>query len=145
MRGKPDEFACPSAQPDMVGARVFGVVSGDADGVRVAYLKADAKVSLADISALGDVEATRVFRFAGQCEEHRCAQFENGRCGLGDRITAMLTPVVECAPSCQIRDICRWHSEQGIAACLRCPQIVTRVPSDDSALARAADPSVAQR
>jgi len=46
--------------------------------------------------------------------------------------------VVSELPSCQIRDTCRWFAEEGGAACLRCPQVVTLVPSEQNALRHAA-------
>ena len=33
------DFDCPSAQPDMGGARPFGVVSGTVEEVRIAFFK----------------------------------------------------------------------------------------------------------
>ena len=127
MSSRGEALSCPSAQPDMEDARAFGVVSGSASHPRIAYLKRDAAeaLTLPDLEA---IELTRIFRFSGRCETQRCAQFQDGRCGLGQRIVAGLGAVVDAAPSCQVRATCRWHSEQGVAACLRCPQIVTLVP-----------------
>ena len=115
----------------MAGARPFGVIGGTVDEPRVAFLKAEA---VADAEAYVDrapVEATRVFRFAAACEQTRCVHFDGSRCTLAQRIVAKLPSVVETLPPCLIRSTCRWYAEQGGAACLRCPQVVTLVPEGD--------------
>lgn len=137
----PRQLSCPSAQPDMAQARVFGVVAGARDEPRVAYLKRSAQVTPELLAELGDRDPTSVFRYSGRCEEHRCAQFDGTRCTLAQRIVETLAAVVDQLPSCQIRRSCRWHAEEGQAACLRCPQVVTRVPADQNALREAAQPS----
>jgi hypothetical protein len=131
-------LSCPSAQPDMVDAHVFGVVTGPADDPRVAYLKANAVVGDETLATLGEVDPTRVFRFAARCETSRCAQFDGQHCSLARRIVERLAPVVDTLPSCQIRPTCRWFHEIGEAACRRCPQVVTLVPPEQNGLRRAA-------
>jgi hypothetical protein len=133
-------LTCPSAQPDMEDARIFGVVAGTPEVPRVAYLKQRAAVTDEMLDRLGGLAPTQVFRYAARCEESKCAQFDKGCCSLGRRIAEMLPPVTESLPSCQIRPTCRWYAELGGAACLRCPQIVTRVPAGQSALASVALP-----
>ena len=51
--------------------------------------------------------------------------FANHACSLAARIATMLDPVVSGLPRCAIRPTCRWFREQGRAACVRCPQVVT--------------------
>ena len=131
-------LSCPSAQPDMQDARIFGVIAGTAAEPRVAYLKKKAEVGPELMAQLGGLDPTQVFRYAARCENGRCAQYEGGRCSLAQRIVSFLEPVVSDLPSCQIRDTCRWFAEEGGAACLRCPQVVTLVPSDQNALRAAA-------
>lgn len=133
-------LSCPSAQPDMVDADIFGVVTGAPDAPRIAYLKKSAKVGEAMLASLGDLDPTRVFRYAGRCENGRCAQYEGGRCSLGQRIATQLPAVVSQLPSCRIRASCRWFAETGEAACLRCPQVVTLVPPEQNGLRQAAQP-----
>lgn len=133
-------LSCPSAQPDMVDAHAFGIVSGTAAEPQIAYLKHNAEVTPAMMAELGDLDPTRVFRFSARCESTRCAQFADGQCGLGQRIAAQLPPVVAALPSCQIRATCRWHAENGDSICFRCPQVVTVVPPELAALSRAATP-----
>lgn len=130
-------WTCPSAQPDMTDAKVFGVLDGSPEEPRIAYLRADAAVGAEAIAAL-PVDPVSVFRFSARCETSRCAQFDGHACGLGKRIVEGLSPVVDALPLCQIRATCRWYAENGSAACLRCPQVVTLVPRDGSRLSRVA-------
>jgi len=132
------DLTCPSGQPDMQDAHIFGVIAGTPAQPRVAYLKKKAEVTADMLADLGDVDPTRVFRYSARCENGRCAQYEDGRCSLARRIVAHLEPVVADLPSCQIRATCRWFKEEGGEACLRCPQVVTLVPSDQNALRMAA-------
>ena len=125
----PSPFSCPSAQPDMAEARVIGVVSGTAEAPRIAYLKAEAVMPASQVE---------VFRLAARCEEHRCSQFADGRCSLGERIVKGTDAVVDTLPSCTIRATCRWFAEQGEPACLRCPQVVTLIPLGRDKLSQAA-------
>lgn len=131
---------CPSAQPDMEEARVFGVVAGTPDARRVAYLKKEAVVDAEMVAGIGALKPTQVFRYAARCETSKCAQFADGCCSLGKRIAERLAPVVDDLPSCQIRSGCRWFAEIGGAACLRCPQVVTVVPEGQPDLAGIALP-----
>ena len=138
-------LVCPSAQPDMADARIFGVVTGSPEEPRVAYLKKGATVSEEMLEQLGEVKPTQVFRYAARCEESACAQFDKGCCSLGRRIAERLAPVTDSLPSCQIRQGCRWFAEIGGAACLRCPQVLTVVPSDQGELAMVARPGTEER
>jgi hypothetical protein len=125
----------------MEGARVFGVVAGDAQHPRVGYLSqpTDLTPELRDL--LGDVKPTEALRIVAHCEEHRCSHFDGARCTLAQRLKATLRPVMDRLPPCSIRSTCRWYAEQGGEICLRCPQIVTlNVGSDDGALRVAATP-----
>jgi hypothetical protein len=131
---------CPSAQPDMLGARAFGVILGSTEVPQVAYLKAEATVDLSRLRRLRDLEPTEVFRIAARCEESRCAHFNGTRCTLAQRIVEQLPPVVDALPPCTVRSSCRWYLEQGKEACFRCPQLVTVSHLDDLNLRRAAAP-----
>jgi len=127
-------LSCPSAQPDMEDAEIFGVVAGTPEEPRLAYLKKSAQVDEAMLRSLGPLDPTQVFRYTGRCENSRCAQFANGRCSLGRLIVERLPEVVDSLPSCRIRATCRWFAEEGEAACLRCPQVVTLVPPERNGL-----------
>ena len=132
------QLSCPSAQPEMLDARVFGIIGGTPEAPRVAYLKENAVVDPVVFGKLKGVEPTHVFRFAARCEEHRCAHFNGSRCTLAQRIVEKLKPVVDLLPPCLIRPTCRWFAEVGSEACLRCPQVVTKIPKGDDGLNQAA-------
>lgn len=58
------------------------------------------------------------------------------------RIVEKLPAVVEQLPPCSIRRDCRWWQQEGKAACMRCPQIITDNYSSSEQLRQAADPSI---
>ena len=130
----PTMLACPSAQPDMVGARPFGVISGRVEATRITFFKKSALEAFAWREKFSTLEATRVFRFGAQCEESRCSNFDGNHCSLGQRVKLNLPAIVDELPTCLIRPTCRWFSEQGREVCLRCPQVVTMIQRDDPAL-----------
>jgi hypothetical protein len=132
------KLSCPSAQPDMEGARVFGVIGESEAEPRVAYLTESAVVDSSHFDRLGPLQPTHVFRFAAKCEESRCAHYSGERCTLVQRIVNCLDPVVDLLPPCLIRPTCRWFAEAGREACLRCPQVVTMIPKGDDRLNQAA-------
>ena len=138
MPRRPRDLSCPSAQPDMEGARVIGVISGTKEEPRIAFLGPGVQVDPSAASRLGALEPTQVFRFAAKCEESHCVHFDGTRCSLAQRIVSQLAPTVDVLPVCQIRATCRWYAEQGGDACMRCTQVVTMIPKRDDALNRAA-------
>src|SRR5215467_9517238 len=46
-------------------------------------------------------------------------------CQLAKRIVQILPAVMNTLPPCIIRQECRWYSQEGSAACRRCPEITT--------------------
>jgi hypothetical protein len=130
-------LTCPSGQPGE-DAHIFGVVAGTAEAPRVAYLKRGVEIGPAEMAALGEIEPTRVFRYAAPCANGACAQYAGGRCSLARRLAEQLAPVVDSLPSCQIRATCRWYHEIGAPACMRCPQVTTLVAPVQTELGRAA-------
>ena len=126
---------CPSAQPTTDDAQVLGVVTGAAGTPRIAYLNARLP-AVALAGATGGLPATRVLRFAARCESSQCVHYDGNACRLASRIVAGLDPVVDALPPCTIRRTCRWHAQEGRAACLRCPQVVTApAPGSEGRLA----------
>lgn len=59
--------------------------------------------------------------------------FDGKNCNLATRIVQILPAVVDALPACLIRPTCRWYQQEGRAACMRCPQVVTEnyEPSED--------------
>jgi len=124
---------CPSAQPGMKASRVLGVVGGTAERLELAYLDQALPVSEEVLRLSAPLKPTEVFRFAAPCEERACRHFDGARCRLATRIVQILPAVTEALPACTIRAACRWYQQEGKAACLRCPQVVTQTyeASDD--------------
>lgn len=133
-------LSCPSAQPDMEGARIFGLVSGTPEEPRISYLARGVEIEPGAFTELLPVTPTQVFRFAAQCEGSKCAHFGNGRCSLAQRLVEHLDEVVDALPQCQIRPSCRWFAEQGGAACRRCPQVISMIPKNADVLNAVARP-----
>ncbi len=118
---------CPSAPHQHPEASLFGVVLEDESGPRVSYLEKDARMpDRIDVNALG-VDPGHALRFSAPCAKSSCGQWNDGGCRLGKDIAEKLAPVVDVAPACKLRATCRWFDENGVAACLRCPQVTTRV------------------
>ena len=125
---------CPSAQPHMREPHVLGVVR---DG-ETSYL-AERVPLTDDLLALAQpVSPSRVLRIAARCEENACTHFDGVNCRLATRIVQLLPAVTATLPACLIRAECRWYRQEGRAACLRCPQIVTEFTDDNEAFRKAA-------
>jgi len=139
--GVRESFLCPSAQLDMADAQVIGVVERSGDEARVAYLNEHLPVTDDILKMAGGVRPTEVFRLGARCEEKACSHFDGTRCQLATRIVQILPAVSEALPACVIRPECRWFAQEGRAACMRCPQVVTEVAQANEAMRRAATPS----
>jgi hypothetical protein len=136
----PKPQLCPSAQPTMEGSLVFGVVDATADGLRVGYLVEAQPVTREILALAGSVEPTEIFRFGAPCAGRGCLHYDGNDCRLATRVVQLLPQVVSGLPACQLRPSCRWWQQEGKAACLRCPQIVTVVLDPSESLRHAADP-----
>jgi hypothetical protein len=120
-----EPLLCPSAQPEMAGSRLLGVVLGEPDRPEVAYLNEPAPVTEDLLRLAGPAPPTEIFRFAAHCNERACVHFDGHDCNLVTRVVRILPVVVDALPACGIRATCRWYEQEGRAACLRCPQVVT--------------------
>jgi hypothetical protein len=131
---------CPSARPEMPGARIFGIVGGTANCPRVGYLDEPRPATDELLSIAQPAVALEVFRITAPCEESKCQHFDGNDCKLARRIIQILPPVVTGLPPCSIRSGCRWWKQEGKDACLRCPQIVTQVFGPSELLVQVASP-----
>jgi hypothetical protein len=129
---------CPSAQPGMGDVQVLGVIMRDAEEPRLAYLDQAVAATPDMLAMAAPVAVSQVFRLSARCEESKCTHFDGTRCQLAVRIAAMLPEVVDALPACNIRPECRWFRQEGRAACLRCPQIVTGTYEADERLQQVA-------
>ncbi|HEX6747274.1 MAG TPA: hypothetical protein VF092_08230 [Longimicrobium sp.] len=116
---------CPSAQPHMEGAFVFGVLGGTVEERRVGYLPE--RVPLTDeVTAMaGPVRVTEVFRIAAPCAEGACKHFDGHDCRLATKLVQLTPQVTEALPACAVRPDCRWWKQEGKRACRVCPAVRT--------------------
>jgi hypothetical protein len=119
---------CPSAQPDFEDAKVFGVMIDTPEaGMRVGYLTEAQPITPDIVAAAQPARPSEVLRIASPCMGSGCVHFDGSDCKLASRLISMLDPVVSGLPHCVIRPSCRWFRQEGRAACLRCPQVVTEL------------------
>jgi hypothetical protein len=140
--GRLSRPACPSAQPDWPTARIIGVVGGTPEQAQVAFLNEPAPLNKELLALAEPLQPTEVFRFTAPCASAACTHFGEGRCRLASKIVRLLPEVTSELPSCPIRSECRWWSQEGPTACLRCPQVVTHDGLQNEAWQKAADPEV---
>jgi len=132
---------CPSAQPEMAGSMVLGVIAGKDSNARLSYLEQPIPVTDALLKLAHPVEPTQLLRFAAHCEENHCIHYNGKDCTLATRLVQILPAVTEALPPCKIRSECRWFQQEHKAACMRCPQVITSLENPTAEMARAALPS----
>jgi len=116
---------CPSAQPGMDRCSILGVVEHDGPVPTVAYLTQTVPATEETLAFAAPLKPTEVFRLSATCAEHQCPHFDGADCRLATRVVSLMPPHVDSLPPCAIRKECRWYSQEGRAACLRCPGITT--------------------
>jgi hypothetical protein len=132
---------CPSAQPYMDGAVVLGVVGGTSEEPPVAYLNTPQPVTEEILALAEGIEATEVIRFAAPCAASACQHFDGAKCKLATRVVNLLPMAVDRLPPCHLRPKCRWWRQEGRAACMRCPIIVTQAVGPSELIVKTADPN----
>jgi len=125
----------------MDGAVVLGVVGGTAEEPRVAYLNKPQPVTEELLALAEGVESTEVIRFAAPCAGSGCQHFDGAKCKLATRVVNLLPMAVDRLPPCHLRPKCRWWRQEGRAACMRCPIIVTQSIGPSEILVKTADPT----
>lgn len=116
---------CPSAQPGMDNCRILGIVEQQGPTPRLVYLE-QALLATSEILALAaPLKPTELYRLSATCAEGKCPHFDGAVCRLATRVVQILPAVVDALPPCAIRKDCRWFSQEGGAACRRCPDITT--------------------
>ena len=119
-------------------AVVLGVITSGEQGSSVAYLREHQPVTPEIVALATPIAPTEVFRFAARCAGNACQHFDGKDCRLVTRIVDMLPAVTEALPACRIRPECRWYQQEGRAACMRCPQVVTQIFAPTETMRRAA-------
>lgn len=133
---------CPSAQPDWADSVVFGIISGTVEEPRLIHLTKTQPVTEELLSLSQPVNPTEIFRFAAPCAGDNCQHFDGSTCHLVTKVVQILPAVVEELSPCRVRPTCRWWQQEGKAACMSCPQIVTETYYPSEQLRQAADPDV---
>ncbi|UTH75782.1 hypothetical protein [Chromobacterium sp. IIBBL 290-4] len=135
-----DHSLCPSAEFELNGEVVFGMVGGSAQERRVIYLRQAVPIEQVDISRLNGITPGEVFRVAGTCAKDNCAHHDGDsqQCSLVNRIVEKAPVVTSELAYCAIRHSCVWWGQHGRSACERCSQVVSRdlMPSEELAEAR---------
>lgn len=131
---------CPSAQPEMEGVAVFAIVHGTSAEPRAAYLDRLIPLTPEIAATAAPVHPSEVFRMSAPCAASGCQHFGNGQCSLAERLVHLAPAVVANAPPCPLRASCKWWLQEGVEACLRCPQVVTHMYGASTALVEAATP-----
>ena len=120
---EPEQLTCPSARAEP-GNLLYGRVSNG----RVERLGTPLEVTQDFVDAVSaNGPAEQRFRFAGTCQEGKCAQWTGHGCGVIDRVLQEAdTAAGEAAlPRCFLRAHCRWYSQRGAAACGACTLVIT--------------------
>jgi hypothetical protein len=109
----------------MVQCRVLGVVNRDGPAPRLEYLNEQLPATPEVLAMAAPLKPTEVFRLAATCAEDKCPRYDGADCRLATRVVQILPAVVDSLPPCIIRKNCRWYTQEGGAACRRCPEITT--------------------
>jgi hypothetical protein len=133
---------CPSAEPEMDGSLIFGIVTGTPEQPELVHLPQVKEIPPELLTLESPVKPTEIFRIAAPCVENDCTHFDGARCRLIDRIVDGLPTVTESLPPCPIRANCRWWQQEGQEACRRCLQIVRDNFNVSAELFKAIDASV---
>lgn len=135
---------CPSAQPEWEGSQIISVVVGTVNQPEMLYLDKPQPVSAQLLDAVKPASPAEVFRFSAPCANTGCRHYsaEASQCNLAAKVVRWIPKVAEKLPPCSIRRHCRWHQQEGAAACFRCPQVVTNNVNPTDAMQKAANPDV---
>jgi hypothetical protein len=131
---------CPSAEPGWGGAVAFGIIGGTPSEPLVRYFQEPVAVSEELLALAKPATPPEVFRFAAPCMNGGCVHFKGNACSLASRVVKTLPEVSDTVPRCRIRGSCRWWRQEGVAACRRCPQVVTENYNPSDQMRVAAEP-----
>ncbi len=140
----PQHTLCPSAQHDCPDAQVFAVVGGTVDQPETAYFDQTIPVTQELVDMTAPVLPAEVFRISAACTQNsrECWHFDDDtrHCRLAVRTVRMVPIVVTKPPRCAIRGSCHWWHQEGVSACLRCPQVLTNNVAPSELVMAAGDP-----
>jgi hypothetical protein len=116
---------CPSAQPELAGSMIIGVVESRARTERVSHLAHPVKISGHWPASPEGYAATAAFRFAAPCQKGECTNWSGSKCRVAQELVRILPASTPELPQCSLRRVCRWFEQEGTGACMRCSQVVT--------------------
>src|ERR1700754_3799244 len=122
----------------MGDVEILGVISRDAEEPRLAYLDEALPATPETLELAAPLDPSQEFRLSARCEEKKCKHFDGANGPLAVRIAKSLAELGAHPPACNIRRDCRWFRQEGRAACVRCPQIVTGIYDADATLQQVA-------
>ena len=131
---------CPSARPDMPGAKIIGVVRHDHETPAVDYFAEAVDVTAELLRLAAPVEPMEIYRFAADCQEGACSHWARSECSLIERVADLVPAASLVLPPCGIRPECRWFAQRRAAACRRCPEVVTSNQDPSDAMRAASTP-----
>jgi hypothetical protein len=140
----PKSLMCPSADVEMPGSVIFGLVVGTPAEPHVVHLDRVKQIPQELLDLDSPVKPAEIFRIAATCIENSCVHFDGSNCRLTARIVDGLDEVAEQIPACAIRANCRWWHQEGKSACRRCQQVVRDNYVASEQLIQAIDPSIYQ-
>ncbi|MCF0054651.1 hypothetical protein [Dyadobacter sp. CY356] len=112
---------CPSyvAKP---GADLFGMIS---ENGKVTYLNEAIRIDKTFVEETQKGRpAEERFRFSGKCIQHGCHQWEDGKCGLIQKVIQLhQNPPSAFIQHCAIRHTCRWYAQEKELACANCSEV----------------------
>jgi hypothetical protein len=133
---------CPSADVEMSGSTIFGIVLGTPEAPHVVHLDRVKPIPPELLTLDSPVKPTEIFRIAATCIENDCHHFDGEKCRLTTRIVEGLPTVTDRLPACAIRATCRWWHQEQAAACLRCQQVVRDNYIASDRLIQSIDPTI---
>jgi hypothetical protein len=133
---------CPSADAEMSGSVIFGIVAGTPEEPHVVHLDRVKAIPQELLTLEAPVKPSEIFRIAATCIENGCMHFDGTNCRLTERIIDGLPAVSEQLPACAIRSKCRWWHQEGKEACFRCQQVVRDNYNATEHLFNTVDPSI---
>jgi hypothetical protein len=116
---------CPSARPEWKHSLLFGIIGGTQTEPRVIYLDEAIPITEEILEKAAPVTPAEIYRTAVTCIHHKCLHFDGANCTLAQRVVEKMSVVEEELVACAIRENCRWWQQEGKAACMRCPQVIT--------------------
>lgn len=126
-----DVKLCPSGRCHP-GAKLLGI-RGDDGSLGYVTPAIDLTSDFCEIAAEGRNPHVR-FRFTEPCVENRCAQWQDGACGVIREVIPEDESSVSAMPElprCGIRASCRWFAQEGRVACRVCPGVATESTSSN--------------